>query len=321
MPLTKTTNVDEPRLERRNPPEHVASEELKPAQYEAEEIAGRLARRLLKSIRLVESINNFFDGSREIIEYSSLSYENSPTQQYISLGKKEKHSATYNIQLHDKALGCLTLSRNKRFSQAELLHIERLISLLAYAINNALLYEKALQSSMTDKLTGAGNRAALDISMTRELKLARRHRHSISVLLMDVDHFKHINDSVGHQNGDQVLQHIVKIIQSSLRDTDQVFRYGGEEFAILLSKADVNAAHLTAERIRKQIQTTPLSLNEIPCNISVSIGVTEAKDCDSEKAVFNRADQALYSAKQNGRNCVVMAETLTSAATDDAKID
>lgn len=139
------------------------------------------------------------------------------------------------------------------------------------------------------------------------LDLARRElggRAPVSLLLLDIDHFKSVNDSLGHQAGDEVLKHFVHTLSGSLRPNEPLGRYGGEEFLVLLRDANARQAGVVAERLRRAVSSTPYSHNDSPYPITVSIGCASALPGENLETLLNRADTALYRAKREGRNRV-----------------
>lgn len=124
------------------------------------------------------------------------------------------------------------------------------------------------------------------------------------MIVIDIDHFKKVNDSSGHHAGDLVLKHVSQTLKDTLRETDQVFRFGGEEFVIVLSNANTAAAERVAERARKLVETTSVSINNCNLGVSISLGVSTFSAEDDRDSLFQRADEALYLAKKSGRNCV-----------------
>jgi len=155
--------------------------------------------------------------------------------------------------------------------------------------------------SVTDPLTEAFNRRHLDTVLARTCHDAERHGDHTAVLLIDVDHFKHVNDQLGHHRGDEVLKHIADRLASTLRSHDTLGRWGGEEFLILLPRTDQQGAEALAERVRSSIADEPLRDHEEALNITVSIGVAAGAVTDPVQ-LLSRADRALYRAKAAGRN-------------------
>jgi len=162
--------------------------------------------------------------------------------------------------------------------------------------------------ALFDSLTGALSRPAFFQQSEKEFQRARRYHRPISVIMLDIDHFKRINDKYGHSAGDYVLQIFVEAIQDVIRSTDFLGRVGGEEFALLLPDTPLSAAHHLAERVRERIIRYPYLAGEMLIEVTSSLGVAELQDNDKDfKALLHRADEALYKAKQEGRNQVQLA--------------
>jgi two-component system, cell cycle response regulator len=164
--------------------------------------------------------------------------------------------------------------------------------------------------SITDQLTGCYNRLYMAERMDPEIKRAKRYRHWLSVIMCDLDHFKQVNDSHGHQVGDAVLKGFADIIKNSIRNgVDWAVRYGGEEFVILLPETDLDGARVVAERLRISVAETAFTSEEGPFSITASFGVTGLnQETPWEKltidAIIQHADTLLYAAKDAGRNRV-----------------
>lgn len=166
--------------------------------------------------------------------------------------------------------------------------------------------QKSLQKLViTDPLTGALNRRCLDAALNHARECHQRSKSHETVLMMDIDHFKDINDSYGHEVGNEVLVDVVDLIKSRLRLLDMFFRYGGDEFIILLYETSVTAAGKLAEELRKLIENNKSS-NDV--KITISIGLAEIKENETTEEWVSRCDHALYEAKQNGRNQIMIAE-------------
>ena len=164
--------------------------------------------------------------------------------------------------------------------------------------------------SITDPLTGIYNRGYLNQHLSLEIKRAKRYKRSLSLILCDIDHFKKVNDSYGHQIGDQVLKEFVKCIKESIRyNIDWAVRYGGEEFMIVLPETDLKGACFIAERLRNVISSRIIEIKYKVIQITASFGVTTIDsttpdDKISSNAIINEVDKCLYRAKQKGRNKV-----------------
>ncbi len=242
------------------------------------------------------------------IPHDGFRYCNRQAGLEVQFGRKASHRCHYRLTLEDQDLGELSLLRRKRFSEQELMALESLLCCLIYPLRNALLYHQALQSTYTDSLTGVYNRTALHKAFDREWKLARRQRAPLSILILDIDYFKKINDTYGHAAGDKVLIKIADCLRKTVRSSDMIFRYGGEEFVILLSNTHPEGADLLAERLRRAIRGIDCTDVAPGLCITTSIGVASL-DHPEETAeqLFKRADDALYQAKRRGRDQVVIA--------------
>ncbi len=161
--------------------------------------------------------------------------------------------------------------------------------------------------AFTDALTGLPNRFAYEERLEQEYERWKRYRSPLSIIVLDVDHFKRINDTYGHQAGDKALRIIAKELAMALRKTDFIGRYGGEEIVILMPETDADSALIAAEKLRNRIESTGFHFREKKVTITVSCGISEYRQGDTPESAFERADQALYKAKQQGRNrCIVL---------------
>jgi len=159
--------------------------------------------------------------------------------------------------------------------------------------------------AITDSLTGLPNRRQILRNAELEFQRAVRFRHPLSVMMIDIDSFKRVNDSYGHPAGDQVLAEMVKRCKKGLRNIDLLGRYGGDEFICLLVETDLESAREAAERTRKRVEKTPIKTDRGPLNITISIGVAALSEKHpSLSAALSSADDALYVAKKNGKNKV-----------------
>ncbi len=171
------------------------------------------------------------------------------------------------------------------------------------ALRERLAEERA--QATTDALTGAPNRLAYERSIDSEYARWKRYNNMFSLAIIDVDHFKRINDSYGHKAGDRALIAIVKTVQRYLRETDFLARVGGEEFVVILANTELTAGEKVAEKLRMSIEKSDFVFHGQPVPITVSVGVTEIREGDDIDSIYVRADEALYRAKKQGRNCVV----------------
>ena len=181
------------------------------------------------------------------------------------------------------------------------------------ALRTKRFQDRLAQSAMIDGLTGLWNRAHFDQRIHEEVAAALRYDRPMSLIMMDVDKFKNLNDNHGHLFGDEVLQVVGDVLQDSVRTSDWPCRYGGEEFGLILRETDLDGAIILAERIRKEIGSLQLHNKAQLVPVTSSFGVVSStlcmNPCDlSSKWMIGSADRALYAAKEGGRNCVQTAE-------------
>ncbi len=220
------------------------------------------------------------------------------------------------LMRNQQLIGCLNLGsqHSTRFlPQMATDFIEHLSSIIAICIENVVNQERLKHIGLTDPLTGVHNRRYVEQRLQEEIGRMRRQAHPLACMYIDIDHFKHINDRVGHQAGDYVLRDVAARIKAELRLSDALGRFGGEEFLVLLIDAELADAVSVAERIRASIAEQPLSLEDgVPIDVTVSIGVTALNNTDRNSRIETeaqqfvaKADRALYQAKADGRNRVV----------------
>lgn len=160
--------------------------------------------------------------------------------------------------------------------------------------------------SITDSLTGLHNSRHFYSELDKALETARRYHHPFALCFFDLDNFKHLNDNYGHLMGDKVLESFGAMVRSSLRTLDSGYRYGGEEFAILLPSTGVEGAYAVAERVRESLENYMFPVgNDEKIQTTVSTGITCFQKGDTPQTLLERADQALYKAKHQGKNCII----------------
>lgn len=165
--------------------------------------------------------------------------------------------------------------------------------------------EQLVQLATRDPLTGAGNRRHLDTKMTDIVNTRQRSDAAASLLLLDLDHFKKVNDIHGHAVGDQILKSITEIVNLRIRVTDSLYRIGGEEFVVMLEGQDLHSAVRLAEQLRTLVEVNELAPDQ---SVTISIGVAELKGGETPELWLHRADEALYRAKNSGRNATNIAD-------------
>lgn len=188
------------------------------------------------------------------------------------------------------------------------------VATVVFSIINERLAVQLRTRALSDELTGALSRRGLRELGERMLMAPKRQYKQMAVLLLDVDHFKKINDTYGHLVGDDVLRHLVSVMQDRLRDDALLARYGGEEFVVLLPIRHPHEAQVVAERLRQSVETTPAQSTAGLIKVTISIGVAFHRADDTLEQTLGVADLLLYEAKQNGRNRVTLAKPEPGAA-------
>jgi len=242
------------------------------------------------------------------VPIDGLEYECPELGLNILHGRQAHHACVYRLTLEDSSLGTLVFRRRHRFKESELSKLEELLCVLIYPLRNALEHQRALRMAHLDHLTNLPNRQALERHIKREFGLAERYKTPLSFMVIDVDNFKLINDRYGHLAGDEILKNIAQTLTGNVRNTELVFRYGGDEFVILLSNTDLEGARLVAERLRVALDKLDFPQRETGGLVpTASIGVAQMKMGESPESLFKRTDEAMYDAKAQGRNRVICA--------------
>ncbi len=279
-----------------------ASQNIEAAQLDQRTL--ELSGKLQTTLDIQELIALFSDGLSHDIQHLGMHYLNSTKEIETFVGRRSAHKCTYQLVIEGNSLGELILFSKKPFDAEELIVIENLLCALVYPLRNALLYSTALKSALIDPLTGAKNRAGMQTALKREIELSHRHNSPMCIMLLDIDHFKSVNDNFGHAGGDFVLQAVVQCIQETIRGSDMLFRFGGEEFLIMLSSTTIEGAALLAERIRQKIEALSFAPHRT-LQITASLGISALQQSETLDLFFERTDKALYTAKESGRNRVV----------------
>jgi diguanylate cyclase (GGDEF)-like protein len=222
---------------------------------------------------------------------------------------------------HAQRIGLLYLYRQEQddFRPEEIELLKTFAHIAAGAVENASLYQRTLDLASTDALTGLHNRRALDGRLSDEVQRTRRFGQFFSLLLIDIDKFKNINDSHGHLFGDQVLQGLAGMLHQHLRDVDFVARFGGEEFVMILPGTDGPGARHVGERVRVAVAAAVFHLpdgKQVPVTVSVGVACFP-ENAETSEQLLERADRALYHAKQTGRNRVCLYRDVPATGAAD----
>lgn len=264
---------------------------------------------LQTTLDLQEQLGMFYKEVQHTLDIDGLEYSSQAYSAAIRLGETATHRATYDIRLHQEMLGSLRFHRELPFARSEIEILENLLCALVYPLRNALSYRNAVEMALRDPLTGVQNRAALDSALPREVELSSRQHAPLSLMVLDLDNFKRFNDEYGHSFGDAVLKSVADATANTVRRSDLLFRFGGEEFVVVAAHTTTEGATLLAERIRENVMGLA-TIRGIETRVTVSVGVATLRNDEHADDLFERADQAMYRAKQNGRNRVVVADSV-----------
>ncbi len=190
-------------------------------------------------------------------------------------------------------------------SDEDMILLQGLGDLAALAIERARLHAKTVAMAEVDGLTGVYNRRHYEEELSQAMEACGRSDQPLSIVVFDLDHFKRTNDTHGHLVGDEVLKHVARTIQCNVRQTDKIARYGGEEFVLLLQDTDAEEAARVAGKLCRMLRDNPVEGTPVT-RLTLSAGVASSRGGEPPKALFDRADRALYHAKDTGRDRVVV---------------
>ena len=208
----------------------------------------------------------------------------------------------------NEIIGAMVLKAEKpdAYDPDQIYLVETIASQISIAMDNMQLFEQVQNLAVTDSLTGAYNRRYFYTYTEKEIDRSHRYKKDMSLIMMDIDYFKKVNDKFGHLVGDETLKMVVNAIQSQMRKVDLLCRFGGEEFAVLMPETSEKEAVIGADRIRETVAQQRLHTEDGDVSVTISIGVTHlCRESQTMTDLIAEADQALYAAKNAGRNCVV----------------
>lgn len=277
------------------------------------DVLTRLTRRLSTTLSLEKQLAILADELGSVVPFDTLNYRHRIGKQdfVYATGMGGPHRCEYRLSLEGANYGTLVLHRRERFSEQELEGVEMILGAAICPMRNACQFIAIEQASLTDSLTGIPNKRAMDGDLQRAGLLSDRHGEPYSLILCDLDHFKSVNDTHGHVIGDHLLQIVAAELEQAVRTSDSIYRFGGEEFAILLPHTPEEAAKDVAERIRKAIAAIRVDAGEKILWVTASCGVATFLPKETTQEWLARADDALYRAKHQGRNCTRVFSTIS----------
>ena len=224
---------------------------------------------------------------------------------------KKGYFVSIPLMIEKEIVGLLNINDvgQDSFDVGDLDFILNLSEFIAMSISNAVLYEQTSKLAVTDGLTGISNRPSVEKSLQIEFERSKRYNSPLSLIILDVDHFKDVNDTYGHQKGDEILIAFAALLKKACRANDIAARYGGEEFLMILPQSNAQGAFKIAERVREEMMKISFTGNESNFAVTVSCGVAEFnKDYESINKLIAAVDQALYEAKNGGRNRTILGK-------------
>ncbi len=253
--------------------------------------------------------------SKELILIRNIDTHKQPvirkSQRVFAENYKTKNCAIAPLICHEKVVGVLNLADKTaegNFSGEDIGLIELFGQLIGASIGNIKLFEKTQRQATTDGLTGLANHKTFYEVLERELWRSRRYGGQISLIMIDIDNLKKINDAYGHRAGDKVIREISRRVKECIRQIDTAARYGGDEFAVILPNTSLSDAVVVAERMVDIVARTPTTWQKERIPVSISIGLGQYDADANPEDITSRSDQALYNAKQAGKNTVRVFE-------------
>ncbi len=242
------------------------------------------------------------------VPHQGLRFAYEPGAIDLSVGDPTGHCQTFPLALEQESLGELRIYCAEPLADSSKDAADALIAIALHPLRNALMYREAINASVRDPLTGVHNRSSLHQVLDREVEMSRRHGAPLSLIMLDVDRFKSINDRHGHLAGDMALKSIANCVRACIRDSDILFRYGGEEFCIALANTSLAGATKLAERVRRALEILVVRTSGARLHVTASLGVATLGAEDDAARLVAKADESLYRAKALGRNRIATQE-------------
>jgi diguanylate cyclase (GGDEF)-like protein len=253
-----------------------------------------LMEQLQTTLDLHKLLNTFAMEAAKFVDFSGLYFKGSDLSASLRGSRRAKNERQFELKINNQFIGILTYAINSPISLPNYKILNELHQHLIYPIHNAIQYKSAMALAMQDGLTSLGNRRYFDEQIKRAMHQANRQHKQVGLLVGDLNKFKAVNDTHGHHVGDEILIHFADALKASIRDSDSVFRFGGDEFAIIVEDACSQSLSVIEERIHLAMKNDHL-LDKY--KVSCCLGSTFMNRADNEKTLFKRADQALYRQK------------------------
>jgi diguanylate cyclase (GGDEF)-like protein len=276
----------------------------------------RTAALLQTTLDLKAMILLFSKEASNTVGHSGITYRHAESHTDLNIGRITKHSCSFQLLVENQKLGEISFMSGKPFTHKQCDQLEFLLASLVYPLRNALHYLLSYQKTITDALTGKSNRFIMSSMLKHEIGLYNRYKTPLTMLIIDIDALKTINDEYGRSSGDKVIQATADTIEECLRETDTVVRYAGDEFIVLLSNTTLSGAYHISEHIRDVIENMQVLHKNKGLNFTVSIGGTSLSLSNTSSSLLSQAYEALRQSKRDGRN----RTTLTNHADETIKV-
>jgi two-component system cell cycle response regulator len=255
---------------------------------------------LLEQLQTTLDVKNLIDmfavEVAKYLDFTGIYFKHVDVSATARGSRQAKTERQFELKINDHFLGIITYAVNTPISTSHYKVLTELHQLLINPLNNAVKYYQAMQLAMQDSLTQLGNRRSFDEQIKRSMAQANRRQTNVGLIFCDLNKFKAVNDSFGHAIGDNVLINFAKALRQSVRDTDYVFRFGGDEFAIIVTDATKASLTVIEQRI---YHTMSQNILLAKYNVTSSLGLTFMNRADDVTSFLQRADKALYSQKMN----------------------
>jgi len=255
-----------------------------------------LLEQLQTTLNIEDLLTIFATEVSKYVNFSGIYFKTPVISTCVSNSKPSKVERQFKLSVDDEFIGVLSYALMSPISLANFKILNQLHQSLLYPLRNAIQYFNVTQLARQDSLTKLGNRRYFDEQLKRSMHHANRQQTLVGLILCDLNNFKALNDTFGHQLGDQVLVHVASALSGAIRNSDCVFRFGGDEFALLVENATENSLIIIEQRIKQAIETDALLHKH---QVSCSLGTTFMNRADTEHSFFERADQELYRQKLN----------------------
>lgn len=255
-----------------------------------------LLEQLQTTLEIDKLLNIFAMEVSNHLDFSGLTFESQNATAAMRGSRKSKVIKLFELKINGELIGVLSYHTNKRIDSAAIAVLNKLHRLIAYPLKNAAMYQNAMSLAMQDSLTRLGNRRHFEQQIYKAMHQARRKHSKLGLIVGDLDKFKAINDTYGHSVGDDVLIEFGNALRECMRDSDSIFRLGGDEFSILVEDADDQALKIIEQRLLQAVKNNSLLKKY---QVACSLGSALFNRIDDEKSFFDRADQDLYRKKMN----------------------